>query len=193
MSIATKQEWTTAELLAFPDDGMDRYLIRGQLREKPMTKRNRWHSRIEARLAQLLGMWLDQQPEPRGEVYAGEAGCILRRNPDTTVGIDLAYFSAEVIAGQAGGTTMIEGVPILAGEILSPSDTQEEIDEKLDEYRTSGVRQVWVVDAHDETVLVYRQGAAPELVNVTQELAGEPDLPGFRVRVADIFSRGARP
>ena len=34
---------TTAELLAMPEDGMDRWLIRGELREKPMTKRNRYH------------------------------------------------------------------------------------------------------------------------------------------------------
>ena len=63
---------TTADLLAMPDDGMERWLIDGELREKPMTKRNRFHSSIMVRVAQLLANWLDQQPKPRGQVLCGE-------------------------------------------------------------------------------------------------------------------------
>ena len=37
---------TTEELLALPEDGTDRWLIAGELRERPMTKRNRFHSRV---------------------------------------------------------------------------------------------------------------------------------------------------
>jgi hypothetical protein len=86
---------TTEELLGLPQDGVDRWLIRGQLREKPMAVRNRWHSRIMIRVGKLLDNWLDQQPAPRGSVLGGEAGVRLRRNPDTTVGIDVVYVSAE--------------------------------------------------------------------------------------------------
>lgn len=45
------------------------------------------------------------------------------QNPDTSVGIDVAYVSAEVIAQQGARTTMIDGVPTLAVEVLSPYDT----------------------------------------------------------------------
>ena len=34
---------------------------------------------------------------------------------------------------------------------------------------------------------VHRAGAAPEMFNATQELTGDPELPGFRVAVARIF------
>ncbi len=185
---------TTEELLALPDDGVDRWLIRGQLREKrpqpggpPMTVRNRTHSRIMVRVSKFLDNWLDQQPEPRGRVLCGEAGVKLPRDPQTTVGIDVAYVSAEVMARQSDDTTLIDGVPILAVEILSPSDTQEEIDEKLDDYRAAGIPLVWVIDPHDRTVTIYRPDAELEVVNVTQELSGEPHLPGFRVAVAQLF------
>ena len=57
---------TAEELMALPEDGIHRELIRGELREKPMTVRNRKHSRVEAKLAKILGNWLDGQPEPRG-------------------------------------------------------------------------------------------------------------------------------
>ncbi|MFO0805587.1 MAG: hypothetical protein U0791_21000 [Gemmataceae bacterium] len=56
-----------------------------------MTKRNRYHAALTARLSQLIGNWIDTQPEPRGEVYDGEAGLYLRRNPDSAVGIDVVY------------------------------------------------------------------------------------------------------
>jgi Uma2 family endonuclease len=195
MAVAAPTLMTTEELLALPHDGVERWLIRGQLREnrgdngaKPMTVRNRLHSRIMARVAQFLGNWLDQQPEPRGEVLCGEAGCRLRRNPDSTVGIDVVYISAELAARESGETTLIDGVPILVVEILSPNDTQEQIDEKIDDYLQAGVALVWIIDPHDHTVLIYRPGQEPELVNVRQELLGEPHLPGFRLAAAQLFA-----
>lgn len=36
-------------------------------------------------------------------------------------------------------------------------------------------------------VTIYRPDAEPQLVNASQELSGEPHLPGFRVAVADLF------
>jgi Uma2 family endonuclease len=180
---------TTEELLALPDDGVERWLIHGQLREKPMTVRNRQHSLIMARLTTLLTVWRDGQPEPRGQVLCGEAGCRLRRNPDSTVGIDVVYVSADVAARESGETSLIDGPPVLAVEILSPKDTQEELHEKVKDYLSAGVRAVWVVDPFDQTVRVYRSGAEPVLCNTAQELSGEPDLPGFRAPVALIFGR----
>ena len=46
MSTATAPALVTAEeLLAMPENGVDRWLIRGKVKEKPMTVRNRFHSR----------------------------------------------------------------------------------------------------------------------------------------------------
>jgi Uma2 family endonuclease len=188
MAVAAQPVLTTAELLALPQNGEERWLIRGQLREKPMTLRNRWHSSIMARVSQHLANWLDTQPEPRGAVLCGEAGCRLRRDPDTTVGIDVVYIPPDVATLESEETTLIDGVPVLVVEILSPNDTQEQIDEKVDTYLEAGVALVWVIDPHDRTVLVYRRGARPELVNEDQELTGEPQLKGFRVAVARLFS-----
>jgi len=189
MSIATIADvLTTEELLALPRNGVDRWLIRGQLREKSMTIRNRFHSRIIIRTGFVLERWLDQQPPPRGSVLGGEVGVRLRRDPDTTVGVDIIYISADLAARQSDKTTLIEGVPTLMIEILSPSDVLEEVDEKIDGYLAAGVALVWVIDPHDRTVLVYRPGAEPELFNMSQELSGEPHLPGFRVAVAELFA-----
>jgi Uma2 family endonuclease len=185
---------TTAELLAMPDDGVERWLIRGELREKraepgelPMTIRNRFHSQILAQVIYVLKRWLAQQSKPRGVVLGGEAGVRLRQDAETTVGVDVAYVTAEHMARQTDETTLIDGPPVLAIEILSPSDTQESIDEKMDTYLGAAVPLVWVIDPHDQTVTVYRPGAAPELFNIRQEVSAEPHLPGFRVPVAELF------
>ena len=154
-----------------------------------MTVRNRRHSRITARVLQLLGDWLDRQPEPRGEVLGGEVGCRLRRTPDSTVGVDAIYISPELAAQDPAETSLVDGAPTLAVEVLSPNDTEKEINDKVDEYLAAGVPLVWVVDPHDRTVLVYRPGAEPELFNVRHELSGEPHLPGFKVPVAHLFGR----
>jgi Uma2 family endonuclease len=178
---------TTEELLGLSENGMDRWLIRGQLREKPMTVRNRWHSRIMTRVAKFLDNWLDQQPQPRGSVLCGEAGVRLRRDPETIVGIDVVYVSAEVAERQPDDTTLIDGVPILVVEILSPNDTEDESNEKIDEYLGVGVTLVWLIDPHHRTIEIFRPGAEPEMVNVNQELSGEPILPGFRVPAVELF------
>ena len=47
------QLMTTEELLAIPEDGTDRWLIAGELRERPMTRRNRFHSRVTFRVAEF--------------------------------------------------------------------------------------------------------------------------------------------
>jgi Uma2 family endonuclease len=180
---------TTEELLAIPDDGVERWLIRGQLREQGMTRRNRWHGGVEAKISYFLWAWLRQQPEPHGQVLSGEVGCRLRRNPDTSVGVDVMYISADLADREPEDTSLIDGPPILAVEILSPSDKLEEITEKVDEYLRAGVALVWVVDPHFHTVTVYRPDAAPQMFNVSEELTGEPHLPGFRVAVADIFKK----
>ncbi len=88
---------TTAQLLAFLDDGVERELIRGGLRERPMTRRNRLHAATEARIARILGNWLEHNSQVAGDVLSGEAGAILAQQPDTTVGIDVAVFSLETL------------------------------------------------------------------------------------------------
>jgi Uma2 family endonuclease len=192
-TVTEKRLLTTEDLLAMPDDGVRRWLIRGQLREEgrpggqAMTVRNRVHSRIMTRVGKFLDNWLDGQPEPRGQVLCGEAGVRLSRDPDVTVGLDVVYVSAEVVARQTDETTLVEGVPVLAVEILSPSTTQETLDEKLDEYQRARVPFVWVINPHDRTVTVYRPDARPQLFNEEQEMSAEPHLPGFRVAVARLF------
>lgn len=186
-AVAAERLMTTEEFLALPDDGTDRMLIRGRLWEKTMTRRNRRHGRSEGKVAYFLWDWLLRQPEPRGEVLDGEAGFRLRRNPDTTVGLDVAYISAELAAATPEEARLVEGIPILAVEILSPSNTQEEVMAKVQDYLAVGLPVTWVLEPVFRTVTLYRPGQEPELLNAQQVLVGDPHLPGLRIPVAELF------
>jgi Uma2 family endonuclease len=177
---------TAEELAAMPDDGVERELIRGELREKLMTRRNPSHSETVAKIVHLLYQWIDQQPKPRGRITAGEAGFRLSRNPDTFVGIDVAYAAAEMVAAPSTKRAFYEGAPVLAVEVLSPSDNVEDIAEKVELYLEAG-SAVWVVNPYFRTVTVHRPGQPPQALDVNQELSGDPELPGFQVRVGEIF------
>ena len=103
------------------------------------------------------------------------------------VGPDVAYTSAELIARTLRQTAYHDGPPILAVEVLSRSDTQEGIITKIHKYLQAGV-VVWEVDPEFLHVRVHRPGLPVESYNVTQELVGDPYLPGFRVAVAEFFA-----
>ena len=179
---------TLEEFDALPEDGgTDRWLIRGRLYECPMTVRGYSHSSIEANIVYHLQHWIKQQPIPHGRAVSGEAGFLLRREPGSKVGIDVAYIIAEQVAATPKNAKVIEGPPLLAVEILSPSDRIQDVMEKIGEYLQAGVRLVWCVEPTFSTITVYRPDAEPVSFNLHDELTSEPHLPGFRVAVAEIF------
>ncbi len=178
---------TTAELLAMPEDGIERELIRGILKEREMTRRNRIHAATESRIVYALRHWLNRTPEFRADVLSGEAGAILAQDPDTTFGIDVAVFSLDVLNSQTNASALVVGVPLLVVEILSPNDKHEDVHEKIVEYLRVGVQLVWEVDPDFQTVRVHRPGAEPIMFNRVQKLSAEGVLPGFEVSVADLF------
>ena len=78
--------------------------------------------------------------------------------------------------------------PNLAVEVLSEGNTDQEMARKLREYFDSGVEIVWIFDPPVRTVRVYTSLHRSRVLNESQTLTGGAVLPGFRVRLAEIFS-----
>jgi len=181
-------EWKTAEdLMAMPEDGIRRWIVDGLVKEIGMTQRNRFHSKTEATAATVLNIWAATKPKPRFTVLSGEAGIRLARNPDVSFGADVALIAPDVMAQQTDESTIIEGVPQLIVEITSPSDTLETWFEKIKQYKKYGVPLTWIVNPYERTVGIHRPGQPPVVLNETQDLICEPELPGFRVPVIQLF------
>lgn len=82
--------------------------------------------------------------------------------------------------------------PDLAVEILSPSNTEKEMRQKLRDYFLSGVRLVWYIDPETRTAEIF---LAPEERTVISEqgiLDGGEVLPGFQVTLGELFARADR-
>jgi Uma2 family endonuclease len=182
------------DLLFMPDDGVERWLVGGELHEAPtesvelgMTVRNRDHSEVLIHVGGELRQWVRSKPRPRGRVYGGEVGLILPLDPPETVGVDVMYASSELAAVQNDETTLWAGVPTLVVEITSPGEVLERIENKIDTYLAAGVPTIWVVNPRRRTVAVFHPGQEPITYNVHDHLPADPHLPGLAVAVRDLF------
>jgi Uma2 family endonuclease len=123
-----------------------------------------------------------------GRVMVGDPGFILRRDPDSVRGPDVAYVSYERHpANEDLPSRYIELAPDLAVEVVSPSQTRTYVDEKAAAWLAAGVITVWVVDPRTNQVAVHRAGQAPTVLSSDDTLDGSPALPGFTCRVAEFF------
>lgn len=170
-------------------DNVELALINGEIREYPMTTRSPKHSTAVTRVSHELAAWLDEHPERDGEVASGETRCRIARNPDTTVGLDVAYFEETGIGATPSGAEFFDGAPVIAVEVLSPSDTHENVSERIRTLLAAGARQVWVADPDFRTVTVHRPNAEPQFFAAGATLTAGPELEGFECRVERLFGR----
>lgn len=117
---------------------------------------------------------------------------VFDRGRKTWLRPDVAYVSRErwphsrVPDGEAWDV-----VPDLAVEVISVSNTHQEIVTKLDEYFRASVRLVWVVYPELQQAHVYHAPTNPRILKRTDELDGEEVIPGFRLAVATLFEEMA--
>lgn len=78
-------------------------------------------------------------------------------------------------------------VPDLAVEVVSPTDFADDLQIKIDEYFSAGVREVWIVYCINKRVYVYSSPTSIRVVTATDFLEGGDVLPSFRVSVDNLF------
>jgi Uma2 family endonuclease len=78
--------------------------------------------------------------------------------------------------------------PDLAVEVLSESNTPQEMGRKLKEYFRAGTRMVWLADPETRIVRVYTTPEQAVTATENETLDGGGVLPGFKLRVRDWFS-----
>ena len=88
------------------------------------------------------------------------------------------------------GKKMIEGVPDLVVEVLSPSSAYHDLRTKFRVYEQSGVQEYWIVDLERKSVEVFSKSG--EKFQLHQEVEGKGAvesvvLSGFSVALEDLF------
>ncbi|MFO0866846.1 MAG: Uma2 family endonuclease [Gemmataceae bacterium] len=88
----------------------------------------------------------------------------------------------------------IEGwdvVPDLAVEIVSPSNTANEILVKNGEYFDAGVRLIWVVYPEQERIFAFSSATEVKILTTNDTLEGGEVLPGLALSIASLFADAA--
>lgn len=77
--------------------------------------------------------------------------------------------------------------PDFVVELMSPSDSLKETQDKMKEYRDNGARLGWLINRKSRQVEIYRQGAEVEVRSSPATLSGEDVLPGFVLSLESIW------
>jgi len=185
--VATKTEAITGEELYAMGDIGPCELVEGRI--VPMTPAGVPHGIYEGNFYLALRQFVDEHD--LGVVAAGEVGIYTKRNPDTVRGADVVFISHERNR-QRSSSGYLDVAPDLVVEILSPNDRWTDVMDKLREYFAIGVRLVWVADPGARSVFAYRSLTDVREFTAADELVGDDVLPGFRVRVEELFREGSK-
>lgn len=179
------QPKTLAETL---DDADSLYeIINSQRVEKPV-------STVAVSIASLLVSHLNVFALPR-KLGIALTEPLLRlipggdqRRPDVAFVAYERWPEAEVPEGDPW-----EVVPNLAVEVVSPSNTIQDMVDKIDEYIDAGVSLAWMILPKQRRVYVYESPLRLSVLPVEGELDGGDVLPGFRLKVVALFEPLTKP
>ena len=161
-------------------------LIDGVLVEKAV---GFYESIIAARLIALITDYLKENPIG---VIAGEAGFV-ELLPTQVRAADVCVVCWDRLPRDLVAEAVPAIVPDFVIEVLSKGNTRAEMRRKLHDYFTAGVRLVWYIDPRPRTVRAYT--GEEQFVDVDEHgtLSGGTVLPGFEVRLAELFAPVERP
>jgi Uma2 family endonuclease len=145
--IANPMSWEEFDRLP-NSDGFHRELIQGMLQVLPAPKSGQ--SGIASNAFMIL---LELKELGLGRVY-GEAGFKIGERPPTWIKPDVSFLTTERAQGTARDQYFLGG-PEIAVEVISPSESANDIQRKLDLLLGSGSRAVWVVYPESQTVHVF--------------------------------------
>ncbi len=167
---------TMAEFLENDLEGYE--YVKGEL--VPMAAAAIIHGEIGINLIIPLGLYVRENN--LGCLYSLETTFQL---DDRVVKPDIAYVSAERLSEDK--FKGFPDAPDLAVEIVSPTDKQYDVIDKVLAYLEAGTRLVWVVEPIMKTVMIYRSETDFTLLTHEDTLTGEDVVVEFSCPVAELF------
>jgi Uma2 family endonuclease len=160
----------------------DYELVRGELIEMPPP--GGVHGGVAVNIASALHTHVRQHDLGRVVV---ESGFTLEREPDTVRGPDVAFIMKEHLSSEGLPRAFVERAPDLAVEVVSPSDTAAQLENKVHDYLRSGTQQVWLVYPDSRRVVVYGPEGVARWYGEGDTLQGRDLLPGFSMPLGEFF------
>jgi Uma2 family endonuclease len=182
--MATRTRLTADDLWRMGGGDVRRELVDGEMVE--LTPVGGLYGKVTGRVYRRLSDHVDARRP--GEVVVGDVGFVLSlpSDPERVRAPDVASLStARLPEGLPQG--FIRGAPELAVEVLSPSDSHVEVQQKVRDYLEAGARLVWILAPLARTVTVYRPDGSARLVREPESLDGEDVVAGLAIPLADLF------
>ncbi len=155
MATAKNKLLTAEDLLRLNSQGVKGELIRGVLHETVSV------GKVHARIAIRIGGEFDRYVRRNrlGQVGGSDGGVFIERNPDTVREPDVYFVSANRLPLDDDTDGYLEVVPELVVEIVSPSDSETCVREKIAMWLELGVSMALEVRPSERAVMVHRPGA----------------------------------
>ena len=179
-----KKLFTAEELRHLPATGRRLELVKGRVYEMPPPGAR--HGSVAMRIGSLLNTYV--LGNLLGRAFAAETGFILRRDPDTVRAPDASFVAEDRLPDGELPIGYLELAPDLAVEVVSPSDTAREIQEKVSDWLRAGTRLVWVIYPATRSATVYRSLDDTEELSEGSNLEGDDVIPGFACNLSELFS-----
>ena len=116
-----------------------------------------------------------------------DLGLILNREPDT-VRFPAVSFFVEGERFSENDQDATETVPVVVVELASTADRRRAMGPRVADYVEFGVKLVLVIDPSLEQVTIWVPGLPKVELSKGDELAHLQPLPGFEIRVEDLFA-----
>jgi Uma2 family endonuclease len=182
MSITTAKLLTAEEFSLLPETAMRRSLVRGEVVETMPTSGT--HGVIAGKFFKALILWSDAA---NAGAAGFESGFILERDPDVVRAPDVYFIRAERIPAGIIPNTFWDVAPDLAVEIVSPSETANEIREKVQDYLSAGTALVVVIYPKTRELIAHTPDGLARTYRDDEVFTAPEVLPGFSCRVGELF------
>jgi len=180
-SLPQSQRVTYEEWLRMPESRGIEEVVNGEIRIMPAP--NWKHGEIQQRIYDQIRPQVEQRVVA---VVITQFDLIIRRQPLCTRQPDFAMFLRETIVEKDG---RIHSAPQLIGEVLSPSNTPREREEKLADYASLGAPEVWFFSPDNRTieVLLLESGRYTHTGVFAEGTLTPTQFPNVHVRISEIW------
>jgi Uma2 family endonuclease len=109
-----------------------------------------------------------------------------RLSADTVRNPDVAFVTAEHVRQIDLDRSPVEGAPALAVEVISPSNSAQDMTKKTQQYLGAGCHVVWIVYPSLRLVEIHSRSGSRQ-VREPERLLNEELLPGFSLSLTYVF------
>jgi Uma2 family endonuclease len=174
---------TFEEFAAMPEGLARRVLVRGEVIE------NMPPGGVHGSIAVEMATWLKLWSREHSTGYVGvESGFVLERNPDTVRAPDVSFVQIERIPASGIPEGFWQLAPDLAVEVVSPSESAEDVREKVRDYLRAGTPLVWVIYPRTRELIEHTNDGLARSRSGSDVLENATILPGFSCRVETLFT-----